>query len=448
MSEVIKIRKGLDIKLLGKAEKTLQSAENANSFALKPTDFTNLTPKMDVKVGDEVKCGSPLFHDKYKPEVLFTSPVSGKVSAINRGERRRILEVVVEPDGKQEKITFKSGNPESMSKEDITENLKKSGCWPFIRQRPYGIIANPMDTPMSVYVSGFDSAPLAPDYDYVLQNQIEDFQTGIDVLGKLTSGKVHLNLNAANTASPLKKIKNAVLTQFSGPHPAGNVGIQIHHIRPINKGDLVWYVNPQDLAIIGRLFNKGHFDASRVIAMAGSEVSKPQYYKTTLGTSVEALSANTKDGEIRLISGNVLTGTQIAKTGYLGFYDSMVTVIPEGNYFEFLGWALPGFGKLSTSKSYLAWITPNKEFKADTNFHGGKRAFVTTGDYEKVFPMDIMPVQLLKSIIIEDIDKMEQLGIYEVVEEDMALCEFICTSKIEVQEILRTGIDTMIKELG
>ncbi len=448
MSEVIKIRKGLDIKLLGKAEKTLQSIDNTDEFALKPIDFPNLTPKMDVKVGDEVKCGSPLFHDKYLPEVFFTSPVSGKVTAINRGERRRILEVVVEPDGKQEVVSFKSGNPGSLSKEDITENLLVSGCWPFIKQRPYGIMANPKDTPMSIYVSGFDTAPLAPDYDFILQNQLEDFQTGIDALSKLTDGKVYLNL-AADGASPLQKIKNVVQTKFAGPHPAGNVGIQIHHIRPINKGETVWTINPQDVATIGRLFTKGVFDATRIVALAGSEVKKPQYYKTLIGASIKPMvNGNVNDGDLRYISGNALTGAQIAKNGFIGYYDSLVTVIPEGNYAEMFGWALPGLQKFSTSRTFVSWLTPNKEYKLDTNYHGGKRAFVMAGEYNKVFPMDILPVELLKAILVDDIDKMEQLGIYEVIEEDMALCEFVCTSKIEVQEILRKGLNALIKELG
>lgn len=448
MSEVIKIRKGLDIKLLGKAENTLQSVDNTGLFAIKPTDFHNITPKMDVKVGDEVKCGSPLFHDKYNENLYYTSPVSGKVSAINRGERRRILEVVVESDGKQETVSFKSGNPGSFSKEDIISNLLQSGCWPFVRQRPYGIIANPKDTPMSIHVSGFDTAPLAPDYDFVLQNQLDDFQAGIDALAKLTDGKVHLNLQAGS-ASPLKKIKNTAQTEFAGPHPAGNVGIQIHHIRPINKGDMIWYVNPQDVATIGRLFTQGVFDSTRVVALAGSEVNKPQYFKTRIGASIEPMvKNNVKEGDLRYISGNVLTGEAIFKNGFIGYYDSGVSVIPEGNFAEMFGWALPGFGKFSTSRTFFSWLTPNKEYRLNTNFHGGERAFVMVGEYNKVFPMDILPVELLKAILVDDIDKMEQLGIYEVTEEDMALCEFVCTSKIEVQQILRKGLNTMIKELG
>lgn len=449
MSKTIKIRKGLDIKLKGKAEKTLQSVEQSDFYAIKPPDFLGLTPKMDVKVGSEVKAGSPLFHNKYKENVLFTSPVSGIVSAINRGERRRILEVVVESDKKQVFESFSSGDTSSMSRQQIKDNLLKSGLWPFIRQRPYGIVANPADTPKSIHISGFDSAPLAPDMDFILQNQISEFQKGIDVLAKLTDGKVFLNLNGENTASPLLKVKAGEQILFEGPHPAGNVGIQIHHIHPINKGEIVWYVNPQDVVFVGRLFETGHYNVERIVALAGSEVKKPQYYRTMVGASILPLvKNNVADGDIRIISGNVLTGNMIPKNGYIGFYDSLITVIPEGNYYEMLGWALPGIGKFSTSRSYFSWLTPNKEFKIDSNLHGGERAFVMSGEYEKVFPMDILPVHLIKAIMVDDIDKMEQLGIYEVIEEDMALCEFVCTSKIEVQAILRKGLELMIKELG
>ena len=449
MSKTIKIRKGLNLKLKGKAEKTLQTVEQSDFYAIKPPDFPGLVPKLDVKVGHEVKAGSPLFHDKYRENVVFASPVSGTVSAINRGERRRILEVVVENDGKQEFVDFGNEGLASLDRNQVKELMLKAGLWPFVRQRPYGVIANPDDTPKSIHVSGFDSAPLAPDMDFILQNQINEFQLGIDVLTKLTDGKVHLNLSSENTASPLKKVSNTLQTQFEGPHPAGNVGIQIHHIEPINKGDLVWTVNPQDVVVIGRLLLEGKYNVERIVALAGSEVQKPRYYRTMLGASIEKMiNGNVADGDLRVISGNVLTGSTIGKKGHLGFYDSMVTVIPEGNYFEMFGWALPGIGKLSTSRTFFSWLTPNKEYKVDSNLHGGERAFVMSGEYDKYLPMDILPVPLLKAILVEDIDKMEQLGIYEIVEEDLALCEYACTSKIEVQEIVRKGLELMIKELG
>lgn len=447
MSEVVKIRKGLDIHLQGKAEKTLQTLKTSDLFAIKPTDFQGLIPKLLVKADEEVKSGTPLFQDKYRPEIKFTSPVSGKVVAINRGERRKVLEIVVQSDGKQESLPFKSGNPTQLGAEDVKSVILESGYWPYLKQRPYGIIANPQDQPVAIFISGFDSAPLAPDMEYILKDQLDAFQVGIDALAKLTPGKVHLSLPGSH--SILSKIKNVLIHQFAGPHPAGNVGIQIHHIRPVNKGEVIWTVGPQEVAMIGKLFQTGQFHPERIIALAGSEVIKPKYYQVITGTSLApVLEANLKDAGVRVISGNVLTGTTVGKTGFLSFYDSLVSAIPEGNYYEFIGWALPGFGKFSTSKSFFSWLTPKAEYRLDTNLHGGERAFVLTGQYEKVFPMDILPVHLLKAALAEDIESMEKLGIYEVIEEDMALCEFVCTSKIEVQQILRQGIDLMVKELS
>lgn len=450
MSKVIKIKKGLNIKLKGSAEKIFEKAEQASKFAIKPTDFQNLTPKLAVKIDDEVKAGSPLFYDKYQPEVMFTSPVSGKVTAVNRGERRKILEVVIDATSTIDYEDFGKADPESLSEEQIKEKMLKSGVWPLIKQRPYGIVANPKATPKAIFISGFDSAPLAPDFDFALQGEEKNLQTGINVLNKLTQGKVHFSLNAAYpTTGIFKDLKNVEYHYFKGPHPAGNVGIQIHHIDPINKDEAVWTVSPDDAIIIGRLFNEGKFDAHRVIALAGSEVKSPRYYKIIAGSSISNLvKDNLLNENVRFVSGNVLTGTKVEKNGYLGFFHNMVTVIPEGDHYEFFGWIAPGFNKFSAAKSYPTWLMPNKKYTLHTNLNGGKRAFVFSGEYEKVLPMDILPVHLLKSILVDDIDKMEQLGIYEVVEEDLALCEFVCTSKIEVQSILRNGINTMIKELG
>jgi Na+-transporting NADH:ubiquinone oxidoreductase subunit A len=450
MSVNKKLRRGLDIRMKGRAEKILVQAEPSELYALKPIDFPNLTPKLSVKVNDRVKAGEPLFFDKYRPEVLFTSPVSGTVVSVTRGERRRILEVVIGAEPEIEYKDFKTGSIEDLSREKIISILLESGAWPYIRQRPYGIVADPGQTPKSIFISGFDSAPLAPDLDFIMQDQGESFQKGIELLKKLTPGKVHLGIHANNTHSPvLKNAQGVQINRFSGPHPSGNVGIQIHHVDPVNKGETVWYVQPQDLVIIGRLFEKGVYDATRIIALTGSEVEKPRYFRIVSGACIKNLvSENVTPGELRYISGNVLTGKKILSEGYVGFYDNQVTVIPEGNYHEFFGWATPGFSKFSTSRTYFSWLMPGKEYRVDTNLHGGERAFVMTGEYERVTPMDIYPVQLLKSILIEDIDKMENLGIYEVVEEDLALCEFACTSKIDVQKIVREGINLMIKELG
>ena len=449
MSEIVRIKRGLDIKLQGEAEKTLINTEKLGLYAIKPTDFIGLTPKLDVKPGDPVKVGTPLFFDKYRPEVKFTSPVSGKVIDINRGEKRKILSVIIESDGKDDHIRFFSGDSTSLSREKITEILLESGMWPLIRQRPYNIIANPHHAPKSIFISGFDSAPLAPDLDFVMRDSEKEFQTGINALKKLTDGKIHLSLQAATqVCATFSKVSNVEIHYFKGPHPAGNVGIQIHHIDPINKGDIIWVVSPQNVAAIGKLFLEGIFDNTQVIALTGSEVLKPAYYKVSRGASIITfLKEKISSKELRYISGNVLSGTQLMKDGFLGFYDNQISIIPEGNYFDFLGWALPGIGKFSTSHSFFSWLTPSKQYALDTNLKGGSRAYVMTGQYEKVFPMDIYPVQLIKAILSENIDKMEQLGIYEVVEEDMALCEFVCTSKIEVQAILRKGLDLMRKEM-
>ncbi len=448
MSEVVKIKKGLDIKLVGKAEQALQAPKLSDLYAIKPTDFENLTPKLLVKADDEVKVGTALFQDKYRPEIKFTSPVSGKVVAINRGERRRILEVVVESDGKNEALPFKKGLASDLSAKEIEFNILSMGLWPMIKQRPYGIIANPDKKPKAVFISGFDSAPLAPDYNFILKDRISDFQAGIDLLSKMLAVPIHLSLNAEQE-SILSSIKNVKIHQFSGPHPAGNVGVQIHHIDPLNKGEVVWTIGAQDVAIIGKSISHGELISEKIIALAGSEVIKPQYYKTLTGSSIKnIIAANIREGKPRFISGNVLTGIKISKNEFLGYYDSMITVIPEGDYYEFLGWALPGLDKFSTSRTYFSWLMPGKEYRLDTNYHGGERAFVMSGEYNKVVPMDILPVQLLKAILADDIDAMEQLGIYEVIEEDFALCEFVCTSKIESQEILRKGLNLMIKELG
>ena len=449
MANVIKIKKGLDIKLLGEAEKYI-SEISSTKFALKPPDFNGVFPKLFVKEGDTVKAGTPVFFNKYRDNIIFTSPVSGKITEIHRGAKRKMLEIRIEADGKMEYESFGTSDPASMTKEQITEKMLKSGTWSYIRQRPYSIIANPEDTPKAIFVSAFDSAPLAPDFDFLVKNEEKAFQTGLDVIAKLTSGKVHLNVREGKTTSNIFiQAKGVQINQFSGPHPAGNVGIQIHKIDPINKGDIVWYLNPQDLIIIGKLFLDGKYDASKLIALTGSEINNPQYCKVISGCSmIPILENNTKSANSRYISGNVLTGSKVDKDGYLGFYDKQVTVIPEGNYYEFFGWGMPRFDKFSFSKSFFSWITPNKKYKLDTNINGGHRAFVLTGEYEKVFPMDIYPMQLLKAIMVKDIDLMENLGIYEVDEEDFALCEFIDVSKTEMQATVREGLDYMLKEMS
>ncbi len=448
MSEVIKLRKGLNIKLKGSAEKKLENLPVPAEVALKPTDFPGLSPKLSVKVDQEVKAGDALFYDKYHPEILFTSPYGGKVVSINRGERRKILEIVVATNETAGYADFKKADTAKLSGEEIKELLLKSGMWPFIKKRPDGVVALPNEKPKAIFISTFDTAPLAPDYNFIMKDQLATFQTGINALAKLTEGKVYLGVGEE---SVFGSVKNVEINTFSGPHPAGNVGIQIHHISPINKGEVVWTINVQDVLFIGRLFETGKTDFTRIIALTGSEVENPKYYKTILGAPVTAtLMGKLKNFEYkqRIISGNVLTGTRVKNQNYLGFYDSQVSVIPEGDQYEFMGWGTLGANKFSASKTFLASLLPKKEYELNANMHGGDRAFVMSGQYEKLVPMDILPVFLLKAIIVNDIDKMEQLGIYEVVEEDLALCEFACTSKIRVQDIVRSGIEVMIKELG
>jgi Na+-transporting NADH:ubiquinone oxidoreductase subunit A len=450
MPHKIKIRKGLNIPLKGKAEKILvQGQEKGSLYALKPIDFPSITPKAAIKEGDTVKAGDVIFYSKAHPEVKFTSPVSGTLKSIVRGDRRKILEFVVEPDGKQEYKKFEVGNLSDISYEKVIELLLTSGIWPLIRQRPYDVIANPEDKPKAIFISGFDSAPLAPDYDFMLNGHEADLQKGIDALKKLTEGSIHVTTNGAfPTNKVFTNLKNVELNTISGPHPAGNVGIQMHHIDPINKGEVAWHINPQDVIIIGRFFSKGIYDATKTIAVTGSEVLKPNYYKTIIGSSIDYMVKEnvTTEAKLRFISGNVLNGTQIVNDGFLGFYHNQLTVIPEGDNYEFFGWALPGLNKFSVSRSFFSWLMPGKEYKMNANLHGGIRPFVFSEEYEKVLPMDIFPVHLLKSIMIEDIDQMEALGIYEVGEEDFALCEFVCTSKIPVQDTLRKGFDLMIRE--
>ena len=449
MSTVYSIKKGLDIKLFGESQKTIADL-NAKRFAIKPPDFIGCFPKMLVKEGDEVKAGTPLFFDKYRDDLLFTAPVSGKVVTVNRGAKRRLLEVIIESDGKETAEDFGKNDIAGLKRDIIIEKLLKSGIWSMLRQRPYSVIANPKDEPKAIFVAAFDTAPLAPEFDLIVEGKGEAFQAGLDVLTKLTSGKLHLNIDAKKTTSKVfLDAKNVQINQFSGPHPAGNTSVHINRVNPLNKGEVVWYLNPQEVITIGNLFLEGRYDASRIIALAGSEVKDPKYYKTFVGASItNMISGNVSDGTNRYISGNVLTGEKIEKDGFVGFYDNVITVIPAGDYYEFLGWALPGFGKFSVSGTYLSKLMPNRKYRLDTNIHGGHRAFVMTGKYEKVFPFDIYPMALLKAIMVEDIDLMENLGIYEVDEEDFALCEVIDTSKTQMQEIVRKGLDLMRTEMS
>ncbi len=452
MSKVIKIKRGLDIRLKGSAAKAVSQTSGSGLFAVKPTDFKGIDPRNLVKQGQEVLAGTPLFCDKIHPEIVFVSPVSGTVEEIIRGERRKLLDIVVRAGSVPGFEPLEKGDPGKMDAEAIRRQILKSGLWPSIIQRPFGVVADPSQAPRDIFISSFDSSPLAPDYDFILKDEAKAFSTGVKALQKLTTGKVHIGLEAGNEQSKtFANLEGVEYHLFSGPHPAGNAGIQIHHTAPVNKGEVVWTVNPQLVALIGRTFLMGQLDSTWTFVLAGGYVKEPKYIKGIRGMSVAPVLAgqlNTQELPPRVISGNVLTGTSIGENGFLGYYDSAITVIPEGKYFDLLGWAMPGINKFSVSRTFLSSLLPKKSWDLDTNLKGGHRAFVMTGQYEKVLPMDIYPVHLLKAALAGDIDKMEQLGIYEVIEEDMALCEFVCTSKTDVQEILRTGLDLIRKEMS
>lgn len=453
MPKVIKIRKGLNIPLQGEAEKILHPAPRAGSYAVSPTDFHGLTPKMLVKEGDKVQAGTPLFFDKYNEDILFTSPVSGTFSMLVRGDKRRILELRIDPAPTDEYIDFGKGDALSMSREEVTSKLLKSGLWPVIRQRPYSVIARPGSHPRAIYISCFNTAPLSPDADFIVKGQEAEFQQGLDALTRLTDGPVHLGVDETRTrSSAFLDARGVTISHFSGPHPAGNVGVQIHHTNPINKGETVWYVDVQDVIIMGRLFTTGRYDAGKIVALTGPEVMNPRYYKLIGGAQISSFTdrhINTKSrANLRFISGDPLTGTRISQQAYLGFYHSQVTVLAEGDQPQLLGWLMPNADRFSVSRSFPAFLAPRKKYRHDTNIRSGERPFVVTGLYEKVLPMDILPMQLLKSIIINDIDMMEKLGIYEVAPEDFALCEYVCPSKIEIQTLIREGLDAMIREFS
>jgi len=449
MSKTTTIKKGLDIKLVGEAEKTITEI-HAKHVALKPTDFTGVFPKLLVKEGDKIKAGSPVFFDKYRDNIVFTSPVSGIITEIRRGAKRKLLEIRIDADDTNESIDFGSADPKSLDKESVSEKLLKSGLWPLIKQRPYSVIANPNDQPKSIYISGFDNGPLGPDYDFILHGKGEDFQAGLDVLKHLTQGEVNLNVHADHTKTKvLLSSKNVNINSIKGKYPSGMIGPQLAALDPMNKGEIVWTVNVQDVVTIGRLFLSGKINSEKLIAITGSEVLKPRYIKTNYGVCLsDVLKDNVSDADKRFISGNVLTGSQVEENGYLGWYDNQITVIPEGTESRFIGWITPNLDLFSFSKSMFSWLTPNKKYTLTTNMNGGERAFVMTGQFEKIFPFDIYPMQLIKAVMAEDIDMMEQLGIYEVEAEDFALLEFISTSKIEIQSIMADGLEFLRKELS
>ncbi|MEJ6617529.1 MAG: Na(+)-translocating NADH-quinone reductase subunit A [Crocinitomicaceae bacterium] len=451
MSKTVKLRKGLDIRLIGTANKIKSELVMPKTVSIKPTDFHGMTPKMVVKEGETVKAGSIIFCDKYNEVVKCASPVSGKIEAIVRGEKRKIMEVIISVDSEIQYETKDGLDLAAMSNEAVKEAVLASGLWLCIKQRPLDIVANTKNEPKAIFVSAFDSSPLAPDFDYVLHGKNKDFQKGLDALAKLTRGKVHLTLNGkVPSNSTFTEAKGVEINNISGKHPAGNVGTQIHHIDPVNKGEFVWTVNAQDVVLIGRYFSTGKYDARKTIAITGSEIKNPHYAEVISGSNLSSvLAGQIASDNVRVISGNVLTGDKVAQDGHLGFYHNQITVIPEGNQLKFVltkGWMSPGFDKFSNSRLFPTFLTTKKEFRLDTNTNGEERAFVMTGELEKVFPFDILPMHLVKAAITDDIDGMENLGIYEVAPEDFALCEYVCTTKINIQDKIRKGLDLIGEE--
>ena len=449
MSTDIVIKKGLDIKLKGKAQEKLTSTNRSKLFAINPPNFYGIKPKMAQKVGDKVEVGDTVFYDKSNDKIKFTSPVSGVINEIIRGAKRKILSVQINADQEDTFKNFGKKSPNNLTGVQIKEALLESGCWAFIKQRPYDIIANPEDSPKAIFISAYATAPLVPEPSFILDGKQNEFQAGVDALSKLTEGKTHLSINAKED-SFLKNISNVELHKIEGKHPAGNVGVQISKIDPINAGDRVWVVNYQDVAAIGSLFLTGRYNPKRIIALTGSQIKEPQYYEIIQGAQIkDIIQGKLAEGKSRIINGDALTGNAVTKNDSIGFYDNLITVIPEGDHYRFLGWVpFTGNNKFSMSRTFLSWLAPNKEYDLDTNLNGEERAFVITGEMEKVMPIDIYPMQLLKATMIGDIEKMENLGIYEVAPEDFALIDFISTSKIEAQNIIRQGLDLMIKEVG
>ncbi|MCL7754506.1 Na(+)-translocating NADH-quinone reductase subunit A [Polaribacter sp. Z022] len=449
MSKDIRIKKGLDIKLVGSAEKTTTSVSLSSVYAVKPEDFHGITPKLVAKEGAEVKAGEVLFYSKSDERILFPSPVSGKVVEVIRGARRKVLAVKISADSTQEYKDFGTKDAASMSAEEVKNHLFASGCWPFVKQRPYDVVANPNQAPKAIFVSAYASAPLAADLDYTLAGKEAELQAAITAVSKLTEGKVHVSVGASSN-SPLANLSGVEVHKVSGPHPSGNVSTQIANIDPINKGEVVWVVTPQDLVIIGELLLTGKFNATRTVALTGSKFSKPQYVTAIAGATISDVTAsNLENDNTRIISGNVLSGKEVNEDDFLGFYDNQITAIPEGNDYELFGWTAPVFNKISTSRALtFSWLTPKKKYDLNTNTNGEHRAFVVTGSYEDVFPLDIYPMQLLKAFMYKDLDEMEALGGYEVAPEDFALTEFICVSKQPHQKIIREGLDLMREELG
>lgn len=450
MPKDVRIKKGLNLNLVGEAEKSIVDAPVSKTYSVKPTNFHSVIPKMLVKEGASLKAGDELFYSKYAQDTRIVSPVSGILKEIVRGEKRKVLELIIEPDATQVYKDFGKSDPLTSSSEEVKAKVFASGLGALINQRPYDIIVNAEDTPKAIFVSTFNTAPLGANFSVILKDRINFFQTGINVLTKLTNGQVYLGVDAKE-ANIFKEVQNAEILNVSGPHPAGNVGVQINEVSPINAGERVWTVRPEDVAIIGELFDTGKFNATRTLALVGNAVeqSARKYYRTKIGATVKSILGNHDTEGIRVISGDVLTGHTISANGYINFYSNELSLIPEGNDYRMFGWLPFKDNHIhSASKTSLSWLFPNKKYNVNTNLNGEERALVVTGEMEEVMPLDVYPMQLLKACMAGDIEKMESYGIYEVAPEDFALVDYTNTSKLEAQDIIRQGLDLMITEVG
>lgn len=448
MAKVIKLRKGLDIRLKGGAEKVKKDVGLGDELGLSPESFPGLSPKVIVREGDHVKAGDALFANKKCPSVLFASPVSGIVTSVIRGERRKVLSVKVKPDARQAYTDFGVKDVEVMSSSEVIDSLLAAGLFGYINQLPYAVSTTPEVLPKAIFVSALRDKPLAADFEFELEGNEHDFQTGLTALSKIA--KTYLGIGRGQSSECLRRAKDVEVNIFDGPCPAGNVGVHVNHIDPVNKGEIVWTVDPSAVIFFGRLFNKGFVDLHRTVAVVGSEVARPAYVNAMVGQKISTLvDGNISGGNVRIINGNVLTGKKCEPCDFLDAHASEVTVIPEGDDAnELFGWIRLRLNQYSVSHSYLSWLAKGKEYALDARVKGGERHMIMSGEYDKVLPMDIYGEYLVKAIIAGDIDKMEELGIYEVAPEDFALAEFVDSSKLELQSIVRKGLDMLRKENG